>query len=126
MKRILEIDGVRVEIRVLHVLYNIYIAVFSKACLRARRSAHRSEAGGKRPRRSAVSRVARLALVRREKALQGVARQREALQGAPYLETSEHEEIFRSANPLRGRRRREEDGPLFFYRFIVMKRRRFD
>ncbi|CAL8993803.1 unnamed protein product, partial [Prunus brigantina] len=37
-----------------------------------------SEAGGKRPRRSAVSRVARLALVRRENALQGVARRSEA------------------------------------------------
>ncbi|CAL8092668.1 unnamed protein product [Prunus armeniaca] len=60
-----------------------YNPVFSRACLRARRSMRRHEAGGKRPRRSAVSRVARLALRRREKALQGV----------PDLKTSEPEEI---------------------------------
>ncbi|CAL2231182.1 unnamed protein product [Prunus armeniaca] len=53
-----------------------YNPVFSRACLRARRH----EAGGKRPRRSAVSRVARLALGRWEKALQGVSRQSKAYQ----------------------------------------------
>ncbi|CAL2241190.1 unnamed protein product [Prunus armeniaca] len=48
------------------------------ACLRARRSARRREAGGKRPRRPAVSRSARLAPGRREEALQGVSRRSEA------------------------------------------------
>ncbi|CAL2252512.1 unnamed protein product [Prunus armeniaca] len=52
--------------------------VFSKACLRARRSARRREAGGKRPRRPVVSRSARLAPGRREEALQGVSRRSEA------------------------------------------------
>ncbi|CAL8131161.1 unnamed protein product [Prunus armeniaca] len=53
-------------------------AVFSKACLRARRSVRRGEVGGKRPRRPAVSRSARLAPGRREEALQGVSRRSEA------------------------------------------------
>ncbi|CAL2235807.1 unnamed protein product [Prunus armeniaca] len=58
--------------------------MFSKAYLRA----HQCEARGKRPRRSTVSRVARLALGRREKAFQGGAKRREALQGVPDMETS--------------------------------------
>ncbi|KAI5312397.1 hypothetical protein L3X38_041570 [Prunus dulcis] len=62
------INGIEIVSMPINLYYTDGIqSVFSKACLRARRSARRSEAGGKRPRRSAVSRVARLALGRRER-----------------------------------------------------------
>ena len=92
-------------------------SVFLKACLLARRRARRSEAAGNHPRRSAVSRVARLAQGRRKERCK-------AWPGEPELDTSKPEEILRVcklAATLRGRRL-----TCFFFRFIVMKRRRLD